>query len=269
MPEHRSTRNIGGVFLIAAVGVSLCILMYLFRQPLICFFDGESCLRILFIGNSYTYVNDLPNLFSDLAWSGGHVVLADSAVQGGWRLLDHDNSSATIAKLQTGKWDEVVLQEQSQIPADRTNREAEMYPAARDLAAKIQAIGAVPLFYVTWGHQQGWPEDGLYNYTSMQNQLLIGYQNIADELDAPMAPVGPAWEKALERDPSLQLWQSDGSHPSLAGSYLAACVFYAVIFRQSPEGLAFPAGLDAATAAELQKAAADTVLIYSAQWNLN
>jgi hypothetical protein len=102
----------------------------------------------------------------------------------------------------------------------------------------------------------------------MQFKLDIGYLGIAEELSVPVAPVGYAWLLARNQNPQLDLWQPDGSHPTEIGTYLAACVFYAVIFRQSPKGLTYLATLPTETAQFLQQIAATTVLDDPAQWNL-
>jgi hypothetical protein len=83
-----------------------------------------------------------------------------------------------------------------------------------------------------------------------------------------VAPVGYAWSTVRTEDPRMDLWQADGSHPSEAGTYLAACVFYAAIFGQSPEGSTYTAGLPAVTAALLQRTAGATVLTDPARWDL-
>ena len=102
----------------------------------------------------------------------------------------------------------------------------------------------------------------------MQVQINQGYMTIANQLIAPVAPVGYAWLTAWLQNPKLVLWQADGSHPTGQGTYLAACVFYAVIFRQSPVNNPYHARLSAATARYLQSVAADTVLNDPSQWNL-
>lgn len=229
---------------------------------------ADPCLRILFIGNSYTFVNDLPSTFTQLASSGGHRVETGMAAEGGWTLSMHTTSSATLDKLSSSRWDEVVLQEQSEIPAVEAARSAQMYPAARQLAGKIRAAGATPVFFLTWAHRDGLPQNGLPGYDDMQAQINAGYLAIAQELGAPVAPAGVAWSAALRQVPGLELWQADGSHPSMQGTYLAACVFYAVIFRESPEGLSYQAGLPAETAQSLQKVAANTVLNDPPRWHL-
>jgi len=215
--------------------------------------------HVLFIGNSYTYVNDLPGTFSKLACSGGHKVAADMAAEGGWTLAQHAASADTLGKLQGQKWDFVILQEQSEAPAVAASREQVMYPAARLLVAKIRQAGAKPIFFLTWGHQAGLPEDGMQDYSEMQNQLNIGYYGIANELGVPVAPVGWAWSVANAQPNPPELWQSDGSHPSEQGTYLAASVFYAQIFQQSPVGLGYTAGIEQGAAQNLQTLAANAM----------
>lgn len=222
--------------------------------------DPRACLRVLFIGNSYTFVNDLPATLAELARAGGHTLETGMAADGGWTLAQHAASAATLDLLAAQRWDYVVLQEQSQAPSDPRARSAAMYPAVRTLAEKIRRARATPLLFQTWGHRGGWPEMGMPNYASMQAQIGKGYRGIASELNVQVVPAGDAWARALGSDPSVELWQADGSHPTEQGTYLAACVFYAAIFGESPEGLSFHGGLSQESAQQLQTIAADTVL---------
>ena len=226
------------------------------------------CPRVLFIGNSYTSVNDLPGTLAALAKAGGHPIQPGMAAPGGWTLAQHLNSAETLTALDSSKWDFVVLQEQSQIPSVEPTRTQEMYPAARALVQKIHLAGAQPIFFLTWAHRDGWSDFNLPDYETMQLQINQGYMTIANEMNTPVAPVGYAWLTAWLQDPQLGLWQADGSHPTELGTYLAACVFYAVIFRQSPEKNSYLAHLPAATAHYLQSLAASTVLSNPSQWNL-
>ena len=221
--------------------------------------QDTSCTRVFFIGNSYTFVNDLPNTFAKLARSGGHKVEVGMSAQGGWTLAQHNGSPETLRLLNSTKWNFVVLQEQSQIPSVEAARTQGMFPAARGLVQKVNAIGAVPVFFITWAHRDGFPENGM-NYKDMQNQINYGYTQIAQELHAMAAPVGPAWSIAVEKHPELSLWQDDGSHPTEVGTYLAACVFYSVIFHESPEDLSYRADLSKETAKILQTLASQTAL---------
>jgi hypothetical protein len=224
-------------------------------------------LRVLFIGNSYTAANNLSNLFADLSRSGGHEVSVDAVVEGGWTLAQHAASQRALGKIGQEKWDYVVLQEQSVTPSVEAGRR-QMYPAVRLLDERIRRSGARTVLYMTWGRRDGFPELGFHDCTRMQAELTAGYMNIADELHLTVAPVGIAWQSALARDRRLNLWQGDGSHPTLQGSYLAACVFYAAVFRKTPEGLAFTAGLPGDVARSLQAAAGKTVLENPDRWHL-
>ena len=222
--------------------------------------DSAPCTRVLFIGNSYTSVNDLPSVFANLARSGGHRVDAGKAAPDGARLADHASSSSTAAAITSAKWNVVVLQEQSQIPAVEQFRQAQMYPAARVLVASVRQAGAQPMFFLTWAHRDGWPENGLVDYRSMQSAIDDAYLAIAGDQHAAIAPVGYAWQALLAQEPNPGLWQDDGSHPTAKGTYLAACVFYAAIFRESPAGLTYRGDLSDVEASKLQEVAAATVL---------
>jgi hypothetical protein len=227
---------------------------------------NETCTRVLFIGNSYTMVNDLPTTFMNLARSGGHQIEVAMSAQGGWMLADHVKSSDTIAKIKSEKWNFVVLQEQSEVQSIQSSRTQEMYPAARVLVGDIEAVGAKPIFFITWAHRDGLPASGMPDFESMQAQIDDGYILTAQALNSPVAPVGVAWFHVRNQYPQINLWQDDGSHPTTEGTYLAACVFYADIFRQNPQGLSYQANLPTDTAQDLQKAAADTV--FNGQWGI-
>lgn len=226
-------------------------------------------IRVLFIGNSLTFVNSLPEMFAQLARSGGHEVEVDMSAQGGWTLSDHATSTMTLDKIKQRSWDFVVLQEQSVIPSVADMRNEHMYPAVRLLDSTMMESGAVPILFMTWGYRDGLPDLGYADFDDMQAELSSGYTDIADELDAMVAPVGIAWQNAVTQDPQLGLWQMDGLHASREGTYLSACVFYALIFLQSPEGLNYEAGLSQETAQFLQAIAAETVLGNPGRWNIS
>jgi len=99
---------------------------------------------------------------------------------------------------------------------------------ARKFDTEIRKAGAKTLFFLTWARQDS-PES--------QTLLNRAYVSVAEELKAAVAPVGIAWQKALRENPKLVLHHADRSHPGPAGSYLAACVFHAVLFSSSPEGV--------------------------------
>jgi len=183
-------------------------------------------LRVLFIGNSYTYGNDLPALVAALAEAaGGRRVDAATCVRGGFTLEQHAARRETLAELDRQDWDVVVLQEQSTRPVVDPKR---MHAFARKLHEQIRSRNARTVFFLTWARQHK-PE--------MQAGLNRAYFSIAKELGATVAPVGVAWQQALSADAKLVLHTKDQSHPNPAGSYLAACVFYATLLDKSPVGL--------------------------------
>jgi len=214
--------------------------------------------RVLFIGNSHTFFNDLPEMFAELSRSGGYEVEVDMSAQGGWSLADHASSAITLSKIEQQEWDYIILQERTSLIID--NPEDHMYPAIRILCEKIRAQDATPILFMIWGPRDGLPLTGCKNFHDTLSCIYSNCMDIAHEQDLMVAPVGIAWQKGIERDPQVNLWDSDGSHPSREGSYLAACVFYVIIFNQNPEGLTYRAGLTKEKAYFLQNIAVDTVL---------
>jgi uncharacterized protein DUF4886 len=220
-------------------------------------------LRVLFVGNSFTFKNDMPALVHQLAAGdgGARPMFAVQYTAGGWRLRQAARDDGLAKLLKEVRWDVVVLQEQSQIPSlSLEERQREMSPFAHTLQTKIAPTGAHTILFMTWGYRVGdrrnVPGD---SFAAMQLRLERGYSDLGLQLGVPIAPVGLAWAEALRRRPELDLWASDGRHPSLRGSYLAACVFYAVLSHREPTGSRFTAGLPQAEARFLQGVAADVV----------
>jgi hypothetical protein len=183
-------------------------------------------LQVLFIGNSFTYFHDLPKMISELAKAGKQRPLHyERETPGGCSLEKHWKDGKALAKIQSRKWDFVVLQDQSQAPL--LKRES-MFAHAKKLDAEIRMQGSKTILYMTWAVQ---------NKPDNQATISKAYLDLSKELKAEIAPVGNAWEAALTADKQLVLHEKDKSHPNVTGSYLAACVFYATIYSKSPEGL--------------------------------
>ncbi|MCX6163847.1 MAG: T9SS type A sorting domain-containing protein [Ignavibacteriae bacterium] len=226
--------------------------------------------KVLFIGNSYTYVNDLPVLFKNLSASGGEIVYTDMQAPGGYTLENHLTTTATLDAIKRGIWNYVVLQEQSQTPVIEYLRYHSMYPSAIKLDSIIKYYNqnANTVFFMTWGRKNGGQQcidtscsPVFINYFHMQDSLKSSYTKIASILSAMLSPAGEAWRTARLIKPYVNLWDADDSHPTLDGSYLTACVFYAKIFNQSPVGLIYNAGLPDSSALFYQQCAWQTVSI--------
>ncbi len=214
-------------------------------------FSRTACVRVLFLGNSFTYVNDLPTVFRDLARAAGQNVETSMVANGGETLAQHAAPGDSLNAIHSAHWQFVVVQEQSQIPSVESFRQTQMYPAARTLVSSIEGVDATPILLETWAHRDGWFDQGL-DYASMQAGVDQGYATISAELRVALAPAGQAWQAVLRQDPGLVLWQADGVHPSTAGTYLAACALYTRIFGPCPLGTAYTDGLAADTANVLE-----------------
>jgi hypothetical protein len=191
-------------------------------------------LHVLFIGNSYSF--KIPEQFEKLARAERHKLKVEREAKGGWTLAKHAASQQTLDRIAQGKWDIVVLQEQSQIPSfSESQRQRKMYPAAKSLAAAIREAGAIPVFFLTWGRKDGdqqntqaFPND---TYAAMQERLTQGYETAAKHAeDAWVVPVGNIWATVRSEGKDDNLYVDDGSHPSATGNYLGACVFYTTFY---------------------------------------
>lgn len=221
---------------------------------------GEGVVRVLFVGNSYSVA--APKVLERLCTSAGRRLAMEAVTPGGWRLSAHLNQG-TAAKF-TNRWNFIVLQDQSQAPSFPEDQVARTcVPAARDLAEAARKAGAVPLLFLTWGRRDGdqvntevFPND---TYEAMQDRLDRGYRMMSESSGAAVVPVGKAWRIARKRHPAIDLYVTDGSHPSAAGAYLAACVFYGWLFKADPTTLKTDEGLPKETAAALRAAARDAL----------
>jgi len=203
--------------------------------------------RILFIGNSYTKRNNLPGLIVDLAATAEHSRQLDveTIFAGGASLRRHWNAGVAQKTLAARRFDAVVLQEQSTLPVKNRVR---YHDNVRLFAAEIARQGVAIALYLTWSRRE----------TPQAQALITGaVEEIAAEIGAIVVPVGPAWHAAMRDNPSLTLYTDDGSHPTAAGSYLAACVFLVALFGERPVGTSVSDALklDRATAGKLQSIA--------------
>lgn len=232
---------------------------------------------MLFIGNSYTYYNNLPSLVSNIALSFGDTVNAESSTPGGASLFGHTNNSSTLSKINQQPWDYVVLQEQSQKPSlSPSFVSSNVFPYATQLVDAIYLNNSCtePLFYMTWGRKNGDASNCIAyppvcTYLGMQQRLRESYLEMGVTNSASVSPVGLAWKNFMEIDSITNLYAADESHPSIYGSYLAACTFYASLFRKSPIGSTFiPNQIDTTTANLIQNVASKTVLDSLSTWNI-
>lgn len=183
-------------------------------------------MRVLFVGNSHTYANSLPfQLKAMIEHTEGPGACDVHMITPGGKSLDwHAGEPGTCQTIRYHDWDVVVLQQQTHpFPGSR-----ELASAYDRLAPHLDRSGADVMLYVTWS-QQGKPED--------QAGIDDAFGRLAAEHGLRLVPVSRAWHRALAEVPGADLYAPDGSHAAPAGTYLAACVFYAALTDASPEGV--------------------------------
>jgi hypothetical protein len=203
-------------------------------------------LRVLFIGNSLTFANDLPHMVERLADAVGRShITTESVVFGDYSLGDHWNRGDAIHAIEAGGWDVVVLQQgPSALPESRVL----LLQYAQKFAEKIRAVGARPGIYMVWpglSRPEAW------------DSVTASYADAAQAVDGILLPAGEALRDTLRLDPTLELFAGDGFHPTALGSYLAALVIHART-GHAPAGtslLAPPVPLSGSDAQVLEAAA--------------
>jgi len=185
--------------------------------------------NVLFIGNSYTYYNSMPQMFKAMAEN----LYPDQSFEvqfiggGGATLKKHWEVGQALAEIKTGKWDFVVLQEQSALASNNiadSKSWKQFYKFSRKFDQEIKKNGGRTVFFMTWAKRDLRPQ---------QKYLTTAYKSIADELEAIVAPVGLVWDNIRQQD-SLELFDKDGSHPSAEGSFLIALTIFSSVFEIEP-----------------------------------
>ena len=211
--------------------------------------DKSKPYKILFIGNSYTYYNNMPaRYFGEIMQAAGYKVKIMSLTKGGWTLLNSSNARDELGSkvdsiLKNQEFDFVVLQEQSMTPAVNIGS---FYNAVKRLDNKIRESGATPVLYATWGRKQGSGDLTAYGLTAetMTWKLAAAYEHMGETHDIPVAHVGLAFRDIIQNQKGLTLHDPDLSHPSPEGSYLAALTLFARITGVDPTTVDYEGGVN-------------------------
>ena len=176
----------------------------------------KKTVHILFIGNSHTYYNDMPESVRRLAEEDGYPCRVTMIAHGGWFLAQHAGEPDVRFDIRYGQYDYVVLQEHAHPfgPIEKFR------DAASTLCAWIREAGAVPMLYGTWA-QKSEPE--------MQELMNRTHREIAAQNDALLAPVGERWQAYRGAHPDTEMYWEDGAHASPAGSAFAASVIWEAV----------------------------------------
>lgn len=192
---------------------------------------------ILFVGNSFTFFHDLPGMVRLLAEKAGTGLMTDSVTRGGAYLHQFtDPADPLCAQLEEKyaehPWDDIVLQDQSLNPAKDPD---DFLNASSALQAKMLAEDAF-CYYQTWAYREGsghLAKTG-FTYDALWRGLRESYQKAAEQGEGVCVPVGDAFFECSLRYPELNVYGDDDKHPSLAGTYLAACLFTKLFTGISP-----------------------------------
>jgi len=205
---------------------------------------NSSPTRLLFIGNSFTARNDLPGLLKQLAAARGISLEHRLISAGGASLRMHWNKGDARRAIEESAYNYVILQEQSTLGFKNPAR---MHENVRLFEEAIKASGAKMVLYMTWARK---------NAPETQQAIADAYATIGKELGPIVVPVGLAWQEFMRRHDRPELHDKDLSHPTLAGTYLAACVFLVTLFGEDPSGVGVDLkGITKSEIAELEKAA--------------
>lgn len=217
--------------------------------------SNEAPNKVLFVGNSFTYYNNsVHSHYRKLARAAGVFTDEESRARimtiSGGHLPEHAGGFERMVASEN--WDVVIMQGHSLGPISEETAEP-FRDAAREFAGVAREHGVRPVFFMTWAYT-GKPE--------MTAKLDKAYSDVGRALGAEVVPVGLAFAKVTSERPDLALRIADARHPTLAGTYLAACTFFAALHDQSPQGISYDAGLGTETAEYLQTVAWETLKAY-------
>lgn len=217
--------------------------------------------KVLFIGNSQTFYHDLPGEFARLCGTAGIQANVDEVTAPDYFLsyfADKTNryGAKINEKLTSNQWDYVILQEHTSLVLQSSFGNS-FKGSATTLDQAIKQAGGETVILMNWAPKNGM---SILTRNDFQQYLTNSCQTVSGELNSLLSPAGIAFMKSAEQYPDINLWDEDGSHPSLAGTYLTACTVYATVSNQSPIGIAYDAGLGSETAAKMQGIAQEVVL---------
>jgi len=184
--------------------------------------------RILFVGNSYTYFWNLPQQVSAMGVASDNRLKTRQSTSGGANLGHHwrgDLDLRTREIIKRGEYDAIIFQGHSMSTISFPDS---LLHYADRLCSEIPSDSIKRYVYMTWAREWN---------PIMQDTIAAGYEALAKKIDAEVIPVGLAWALARQYRPDIELYDTDGSHPSTLGSYLSACVIYGVLADRSPLGL--------------------------------
>ena len=254
------------------------------QRPQVIIYDNrvpQDTLRMLFIGNSYTYYHTYPAIFKEIAWHEGHYADCNIFISGGYTMKAHLANPHSMEQVDKGGYDYVMLQDQSILPT--LNGTADDAGSAEQMVKMVNRVResspeANVLLEITWGRKFGSNNFGKYeqyiekyphfysSYDAMQQRLIDVMTAEAEQNSALLNPVGLAWQFVMHERPDINLYHTDNHHQSYAGSYLAAAVAYLTIYQQ-PFGNAPANGKLSPEIASYLRSVAERVVLKGEKWS--
>lgn len=188
------------------------------------FAKQDDSIKVLFVGNSYSYFWNMPQMVASMARSQGIEIITQQSTIGGANLEEHwqgKKTAKTKALIAQGDWDFVVFNDRSLSAIKDPNK---FFEYGKKFANLTQTHGAKPVFYLTWARKYA---------PQQQAQISKSYRLLADQTEALLVPVGEVWQQVLKQRAEINLYHPDGSHPSPSGAYLSALLFYKYISGKS------------------------------------
>lgn len=228
--------------------------------------------RVLFVGNSLTYFNDMPQIFESIATEKGHDVSVHSYTVGGTGLAEHLAAGEVIRVIQSERWDKMVLQPGSGESAGMTLSTDAVARVVRQLADILHEgspEAKVYLYEISNGITPGDGRGDYQTYLYSQHRILDTVRRIARLAGVPFAPAGECFREHYAEHHDLMLHSAfNDIHPNLAGSYLVACAIFETLYEEPVVPCRFHSTLDASQAEYLQQVADRVVLPRREEWLL-
>lgn len=232
---------------------------------------GDDKIKILFIGNSFTYMNNMPDMFKKIAKSSGKEVIVESNTKGGYSFKEHVTRPDMFKAISKRKWDYVILQGYSrELSFPKEYLDTATMPFVEQILDSIYTNNSCTnvMFYMTWGYQEGYPaREEIKTFEMMADSIRNGYKFIGQHYNIPVVPVGMVW-KELRAAKDYDLYVKDQFHPNLTGSFLIASTFYSAIFNERNEFFR-PFGVKRRIANNITKTAFEYVEDNSVEYGLD
>ena len=197
--------------------------------------QNDDAIKVLFIGNSFTYMNDMSSMFEKMAKKSGKEVIVESNTKGGANFKEHTGRKDMYEAISKRQWDYIILQGYSrELSFPVEYMDTATFPYVDQILEAIYENNTCTnvMFYMTWGYEEGYPSrEEIKTFEMMADTIRNGYKAMGELYNLPVVPVGMVW-KQLRLDKGYNFYINDKFHPNTNGSFLVASSFYSAIFNE-------------------------------------